>query len=438
MSPLAESPPQTRSTVAAMLAEPFQRRAVLAAAIGFGLALLIRPDALVPCLVGFCASVLVLVLPLRAGGERAASGRGSTREVPGARPGGQLRAAVDALREPAFLIDRAMILRHNNPASLLAFGKVAINEPVSLRFRSPDFLAAVEAALRQDEAAEAAYEERRPFDRIWQAEITPIRVEGAGAGGPAFFLLLFRDRTVERRLERMRSDFVANASHELRTPLASLIGFIETLQGPARGDEAARERFLGIMREQARRMSRLIDDLLSLSRIEMKRHFAPSAHIDLRDVFEDVRGEMELMAEENGLEIRFERPEEPFIVLGEEDELIQVFNNLVENACKYAGGGGRIDLELSAVTEAGRRFVDAGVRDHGAGIAPEHVPRLTERFYRVDVASSRSKRGTGLGLSIVRNLLLHHRARLIITSELGRGSVFRARFPMADAADEVK
>ena len=258
-------------------------------------------------------------------------------------------------------------------------------------------------------------------------DILPIPV--AGGGAPSFFLLVFRDRTGERLIERMRTDFVANASHELRTPLASLIGFIETLQGPAREDAGARMRFLDIMREQAARMSRLIDDLLSLSRIEMKRHIAVEGLVDLAELLAEVQEAMTPLAGDSDLQIDFDRPGEPRPVQGERDELLQVFSNLVENACKYAGGGGRIVLSVQQTSERGTPFLDAAVQDFGPGIPPEHVPRLTERFYRVDVGSSRAKRGTGLGLSIVRNILVRHRARLIVTSTVGAGSTFTARFP---------
>ena len=221
--------------------------------------------------------------------------------------------------------------------------------------------------------------------------------------------------------------------HDLRTPLASLAGFIETLQGPARDDAAARERFLAIMRDQAARMSRLIDDLLSLSRIEMKRHLPVKTPVDLTNIVQTVEDQIAPLAEELGVSIELDLPQTPVFVAGEEDELLQVFSNLVENACKYGQSGGRVTVRVLQGEERGRPVIDGSVIDYGPGIAPEHVPRLTERFYRVDVANSRSKRGTGLGLSIVRNILLRHKGRLLVHSEVDKGSTFTARFPACDA-----
>jgi two-component system phosphate regulon sensor histidine kinase PhoR len=243
--------------------------------------------------------------------------------------------------------------------------------------------------------------------------------------GDALYMLAFRDVSDLRRIERMRSDFVANASHELRTPLASLRGFIETLQGPARADPKAQERFLGIMFDQATRMSRLVDDLLSLSRLELKAHIAPDQAIDLKPLIGHVRDTLLPLAEELGVEIRTHLPEDRVEVLGDRDELVQVFENLMENACKYGQDGKVVDVYL---TNEPSRPVEVSVVDRGPGIPAEHVPRLTERFYRVSVADSRSKKGTGLGLAIVKHILTRHRARLIVKSEVGKGTAFTVRF----------
>ena len=223
----------------------------------------------------------------------------------------------------------------------------------------------------------------------------------------------------------MRSDFVANASHELRTPLASLRGFIETIQGPARGDPKAQERFLGIMLDQATRMSRLVDDLLSLSRLELKSHIAPDQTVDLKPLIIHVSDALLPLAEELGVEIRLHLPEGRVDVLGDRDELIEVIENLIENACKYGQEGKFVDVFLKG---GGRLPVEVNVIDKGPGIPAEHVPRLTERFYRVSVADSRSKKGTGLGLAIVKHILTRHRARLLVKSELGKGTEFTVRF----------
>jgi two-component system phosphate regulon sensor histidine kinase PhoR len=227
----------------------------------------------------------------------------------------------------------------------------------------------------------------------------------------------------------MRSDFVANASHELRTPLAAVSGFIETLQGPAKDDAQARERFLGIMSEQARRMRRLIDDLLSLSRAEMKAHLRPEQSVDLREVLARVTTTLGPLAAASRVDLRQTVPDAPLTVRGEGDELAQVFSNLIENAIKYGGEDKAVTLVCGTVPGPdGRALPSVTVTDEGPGIPPEHLPRLTERFYRVDVASSRSKQGTGLGLAIVKHILTRHRARLTIASPPGAGATFIVTF----------
>jgi two-component system phosphate regulon sensor histidine kinase PhoR len=243
---------------------------------------------------------------------------------------------------------------------------------------------------------------------------------------PKIFLVAFRDRTQERRVERMRADFVANASHELRTPLASLSGFIETLQGPAKDDPAAREKFLGIMGDQAKRMARLIDDLMSLSRIELSLHLQPQAAIDLAGVVATACDLLAPLASEQGVKIDIKKTE-ALEVRGDRDELLRVAENLIENALKYGASGKRVEVTLRK--DGGDAIL--AVRDFGPGIAPEHLPRLTERFYRVDTERSRAQGGTGLGLALVKHILARHRGRLLIESEPGKGAVFTARIPRA-------
>jgi two-component system phosphate regulon sensor histidine kinase PhoR len=227
----------------------------------------------------------------------------------------------------------------------------------------------------------------------------------------------------------MRTDFVANASHELRTPLASVLGFIDTLQGSARDDAKAREKFLKIMGEQARRMSRLIDDLMSLSRIELNLHLQPQTRVDLAGIVAQVCDTMTPLAQERDLALTLKREAPEAFVLGDRDELIRVFENLVENALKYGAAGKRVEVTLSAA--AGEAAVS--VRDFGPGIAPEHLPRLTERFYRVDVEKSRGQGGTGLGLALAKHILARHRGTLSIESDPGKGAIFTARIPLADS-----
>jgi len=232
----------------------------------------------------------------------------------------------------------------------------------------------------------------------------------------------------------MRADFVANASHELRTPLAALSGFIETLQGSARDDAAARERFLGIMQAQATRMARLIDDLLSLSRIELSAHVRPQHPVDLAPIVRQVADGLQTLARDREIQINIETPGEPLIVQGDRDELIRVFENLVENALKYGGSGKQVDIGFVHGQAAdGGPEIGVAVRDYGPGIAPEHLPRLTERFYRVDVVESRAQGGTGLGLALVKHILNRHRGRLEIESRMGDGATFTVRLPRAQA-----
>jgi two-component system phosphate regulon sensor histidine kinase PhoR len=247
-------------------------------------------------------------------------------------------------------------------------------------------------------------------------------------------LLAFHDLTPLRRVEEMRADFVANASHELRTPLAALSGFIDTLKGPARDDPAARERFLAIMQVQADRMARLIDDLLSLSRIELSAHLRPDTQVDLGAIVRQVADSLQTLARDRDVEVKTIGAHSALQVPGDHDELIRVFENLVENALKYAASGKRVDIAL-AVAEApdGRREARVAVRDRGPGIAPEHLPRLTERFYRVDVSESRAQGGTGLGLALVKHILNRHGGRLTIESVLGQGATFTAHLPMAES-----
>jgi two-component system phosphate regulon sensor histidine kinase PhoR len=247
-------------------------------------------------------------------------------------------------------------------------------------------------------------------------------------------LMTFHDLTPLRRVEEMRADFVANASHELRTPLAALSGFIETLQGSARDDAKARARFLAIMQDQARRMARLIDDLLSLSRIELNAHRRPDTPVDLVPIIRQVADGLETLAHDRGVVIDVEAAN-ALTVPGDRDELVRLFENLIENALKYGAPGKRVDIKLSeSVSAEGAPEARVGVRDYGPGIAPEHLPRLTERFYRVDVRESRAQGGTGLGLALVKHILNRHRGRLSIESVPGAGATFTVYLPTVAVA----
>lgn len=301
---------------------------------------------------------------------------------------------------------------------------------LTAQIRAPAILDAVAQVLRTGTAMRVDYERRVPIERRFEAFVSPLPRDPSGLAddtAPAVLILL-RDLTRQQMLERMRADFVANASHELRTPLASLTGFIETLQGAAKEDAPARERFLELMRLQAERMRRLIDDLLSLSRIELSAHERPTAVVDVQRVVRHVADVLATLATEAGVDLVLDVPD-PLPVRGDWDELVQVFQNLVENALKYASSGKRI--EIAGAVEGGARRVVVHVRDFGPGIASEHLPRLTERFYRVSVQESRARGGTGLGLAIVKHILNRHRGKLVIASESGQGSTFTVKLPLA-------
>ena len=352
-------------------------------------------------------------------------------------------AVVAALPEPALLLSAEGDILVANERVALALGTAKVGDPLSFVVRVPEVLEATRASARDGLPRRVEFGERVPLDRWLEAHIVPLRLDvrpGDAERGlvrpPDTVLLTFRDLTQQRLVERMRADFVANASHELRTPLASLSGFIDTLQGPARNDVAARERFLGIMAAQARRMSRLIDDLLSLSRIELNAHVRPETPVDLGVIVAHVCETLSPLAHERGVALNVHREQPPVVVLGDRDELIRLFENLVENALKYGASGNKVDVTVSREGAAEPGTAVVTVQDFGPGIAPEHLPRLTERFYRVDVAASRDQGGTGLGLAIVKHIVARHRGRLSIESEPDSGAVFTIRLDCCTAKDK--
>lgn len=332
--------------------------------------------------------------------------------------------------DPIIVTDRQMTVREANEAARALLPALRVGQPLFYTLRAPDILAGIEHGLASAESLHVEFHQRVPVERTFDVQISPLSNASAGAGEGGV-MLFFRDLTEARRLERMRADFVANVSHELRTPLASVVGFIETLQGPAREDAAARDRFLEVMRGQAWRMTRLIDDLLSLSRIELRAHILPTSLVDLRLIAGEIIEAQGVRARERGVEIVLSTPDEPLVVAGERDELLRVVENLVENAVNYGGSGGRVEVTLTRNANGVGRAVELAVRDYGPGIAPEDLPRLTERFYRVDVAESRHKGGTGLGLAIVKHIVARHRGRMTIESDLGQGATFRIAIPEA-------
>ncbi|MCV3205791.1 ATP-binding protein [Mesorhizobium sp. YC-39] len=329
-----------------------------------------------------------------------------------------------AVADPLIIFDRTAVIVHANAAAFAAFGGIAPGLSLSLKFRAPEMQALLDSILSGNVASDVVdYTEKLPVERAY-------RVSASSVGhGTHLYVLVFKDQSEARRIDRMRADFIANASHELRTPLASISGFIETLRGPARNDPAAREQFLQIMQNQTGRMARLIDDLLSLSRLEMKPYLKPGTEVDLRQILDSVIDSLGPLARENGVTIERDFAEGPLDVPGDRDELFQVFENLLENACKYGQSGGRVVVSIAHGDAAPEPGIDVTIRDFGPGIAEEHIPRITERFYRVDVENSRTQKGTGLGLSIVKHILTRHNAKLSIRSEVGKGAAFSVHLP---------
>ena len=353
------------------------------------------------------------------------------------RAGEPLEAVIAGVPDPVIALDRnGRVLTVNESARSLA-PALRLGEPVSLALRMPELIEAIGRAYATGDEQRVEYSERVPIDRWFEVIVKPVRRDPK-LRMPDLVLMTFHDLTPLRRVEEMRADFVANASHELRTPLAALSGFIETLQGSARDDAKARERFLPIMQEQARRMARLIDDLLSLSRIELNAHRRPDTPVDLVPIVRQVADGLQTLARDRGVTVHIDAAN-AMRVPGDRDELVRVFENLVENALKYGAAGKRVDIGFSeGESPEGEQEARISVRDYGPGIAPEHVPRLTERFYRVDVRESRAQGGTGLGLALVKHILNRHHGRLLIESMPGAGATFTIYLPLAVAVTTEK
>jgi two-component system phosphate regulon sensor histidine kinase PhoR len=341
---------------------------------------------------------------------------------------------LSALPEPLLLIDAERRIVSANPSAVELLGPRLAGRDLGAALRVPAVLEATDAVLEGGAGRAVEVDLPGSVERHLSAQVGPLRPP-TSAGAAA--VLTLTDITGTKRSERMRQDFVANASHELRTPLATLLGFIETLRGPARDDNAARERFLSIMAEQASRMARLVDDLLSLSRIELNEHLAPKERVDLRRVLIAVADALEQRAAKRQMRIDLALPESLPDVVGDPDELVQVFQNLIDNAIKYGRSGTAVEVTAGASPRrlAGALAAEVAIRDYGEGILTEQIPRLTERFYRVDPARSRELGGTGLGLAIVKHIVNHHRGLLEIESQLGEGSVFTVHLPVVESAD---
>ena len=375
-------------------------------------------------LAGLAVIVLVAFLAVASSAGREAA---AVDQMPAQGEQQLLGAVIASLPDAAIVLDRdGRVITFNAAARGIA-PALARGAPASLALRVPEVVEAMREARSNGEPRSVEFSQRVPVDRWFMAHVRPFPGSAPGVG---LMLLVFHDLTPQYRVEEMRVDFVANASHELRTPLASLSGFIDTLQGPAREDPQERARFLAIMKTQANRMARLIDDLLSLSRIELVEHVHPDTPVDLAPVVRQVADGLQTLAQDRNVEIAVTLPAEPAVVPGNRDELTRVFENLIENALKYGASGKRVEIGFSpAAAPDGAPEILVGVRDYGPGIPAEHIPRLTERFYRVDVTQSRAEGGTGLGLALVKHILNRHRGRLMIESEVGKGAVFTVRLP---------
>lgn len=374
--------------------------------------------------------------------------------------GSLLDDAFEALRDPVLIVagrepddvaGRMVVLANGAARELFRIPRQGARL-VSV-VRDPGVLEIVDEALFGGVDRTTDYAAVGAHDRHWRALARPLPAQGE----EALALLVLRDETDVRRMELMRVDFLANASHELRTPLASLSGFIETLKGHAREDSVARDRFLDIMAAQADRMSRLVADLLSLSRIELNEHIPPSGKVDLSRAISDVADAVSVLTAERKVGVRIEGGAVRTPVIGDRDQIVQVVQNLVDNAVKYSSVGGVVEVvvrrdvsidappeliipgstRLSLLTpdhQAGARYAQVTVRDHGPGMAREYLPRLTERFYRVEGQKSGERLGTGLGLAIVKHIVNRHRGGMTVESAPGQGAAFTAYFPMAPEA----
>ncbi len=327
---------------------------------------------------------------------------------------------------PLLVIGHDLVVAEANLAAqgLFSGGEGPVGRHHGMLFRAPDLLQAIEAALtRAQVAVVRMVTPTVGTDRVHEVTVTPLD-EGA--------LLAFVDLTEAEEMDRMRRDFVANVSHELRTPLTAISGFVETLRGAAKEDAVTRERFLAIMAAEAERMNRLVRDLLHLSRVEAEERNRPESRVDLAGIARAVADSLQPMARAGDVRLVLDGAAEEIALRADPDQMVQVLTNLTENAIKYGSPAGAA-VTMALAREDGPRgpLLRLSVRDQGAGIDPVHIPRLTERFYRVDSHRSREKGGTGLGLAIVKHIVQRHRGRLVIESETGKGSIFSILLPIS-------
>jgi two-component system, OmpR family, phosphate regulon sensor histidine kinase PhoR len=332
---------------------------------------------------------------------------------------------IEALPEPVLLVGGNGLVRAANHAAAELFGAQIHGAPIRAHLRQPEVAAMVDRALAGDVAGSARYTATSPQGEIvWQVTARPMR--------PGMLVLSLRDVSDREAAEAQRREFVANVSHELRSPLTVLAGFIETLQGPAAQDAEARAEFLSIMAREAERMTGLVADLLSLSRVEAEAKIRPRTPVAIDMVLHATLAALRPQIEAAGIAVTLSLPADLPEIPGDYDQLVQVCHNLIENAVKYGGNGGRIEVAAAVIpppTGFDGPVLRVSVTDHGDGIDPIHIPRLTERFYRADRARSRDQGGTGLGLAIVKHIVGRHRGRLCIRSAPGDGATFTVLLP---------
>jgi two-component system phosphate regulon sensor histidine kinase PhoR len=343
------------------------------------------------------------------------------------------RALIEKLPTPLLVVSRSGRVSYANPAAQEALPRLEPGAHFAHLIRAPVFVEAVTATLADGEERRVRFASHQGRERFLEARVG-LLPPGDAFGPEAQGIVQIEDRTEQRRSERLRSDFVANASHELRTPLASIVGYIETLQNHARDDPEAREKFLGIMAREAGRMQRLVDDLMSLSRIELTEHLRPAEACSLNRIAAESAAALAPVARRQGVTLEVGLAPEGAMVQGDRDQLEQVFTNLIDNAMKYGGEGARVRVSEAAASRAHPNRVGVTVADDGPGIPREHLHRLTERFYRVSAATSRNKGGTGLGLAIVKHILNRHEGKLEIASSPGQGAAFTVWLPQAGSS----
>jgi len=345
------------------------------------------------------------------------------------------RALIEQLPTALVLVDRRGKIAYANKPARVLVPRLAPGGHFANLLRAPNFVEAVSEALSDGQEREVAFTLQGTMQHF-EARIArlPSELDPERSGQ---VVVQIEDRTKARLSDEMRRDFIANASHELRTPLASILGYIETLQGHAKEDPEAREQFLGIMEMQASRMQRLVDDLLSLSRIELKEHVRPQEPCEFYALVRDTIDALRPTAEKIGVALVDDLPSQDIELPGDRDELLQVLHNLIDNAIKYSGKGTTVTLRIPEPNLAYPGMVGVSVVDSGPGIGREHLVRLTERFYRVSVLQSRNKGGTGLGLAIVKHIINRHAGELQIESELGKGSRFTVWLPLKTVSEAV-